>query len=177
MKNGVEFLANLPTEEVFTLPKKDGVNGIVYSSKPFVYNGVVIENFSVEFKDGKAVKYTAENGIEALKSLIDLDEGSCYLGEVALVPYESPISQMDMLFYNTLFDENASCHLAFGEAYPISIVGGENMSREELKENSVNSSISHEDFMIGTEDLSVIGIDKDGNEVVVFENGNFAFEY
>ncbi|MCK5763341.1 MAG: aminopeptidase [Clostridiales bacterium] len=105
MGNGIEFMANLPTEEVFTLPKKDGVNGIVYSSKPFVYNGTLIEDFNITFKDGKVVKYDARQGKEALKSLVELDEGSCYLGEVALVPHESPISQMNILFYNTLFDE------------------------------------------------------------------------
>jgi aminopeptidase len=175
MENGIEFMANLPTEEVFTLPKKDGVNGIVYSSKPFVYNGTLIEDFNITFKDGKVVKYDARQGKEALKSLVELDEGSCYLGEVALVPYESPISQMNILFYNTLFDENASCHLALGEAYPICIKGGENMTKEELEKEGVNSSIAHEDFMVGTKDLSIIGIDKDDNEVVIFENGNFVY--
>ncbi|MEA3423015.1 MAG: aminopeptidase [Bacillota bacterium] len=175
MDNGIEFMANLPTEEVFTLPKKDGVNGIVYSSKPFVYNGTLIEDFNITFKDGKVVKYDARNGKEALKSLVELDEGSCYLGEVALVPHESPISQMNILFYNTLFDENASCHLALGEAYPICIKGGENMTKEELEKEGVNSSIAHEDFMVGTEDLSIIGIDKEDKEVVVFENGNFVY--
>ena len=176
MDNGVEFMANLPTEEVFTLPKKNGVNGVVYSSKPLVYSGNLIDNFKLVFKDGKVVDYTAEKGLETLKSIIDLDEGSSHLGEVALVPFKSPISEMNILFYNTLFDENASCHLALGEAYPVSIVGGENMTKEELEENDVNDSISHEDFMIGTEDLSIIGIKSDGAEVVVFENGNFAFE-
>ena len=175
MKNGIEFMANLPTEEVFTLPKKDGVNGIVYSSKPFVYNGIVVEDFNITFKDGKAVKYDARKGKEALKSLVELDEGSCYLGEVALVPHESPISQMNILFYNTLFDENASCHLALGEAYPICIKGGENMTKEELEKEGVNSSIAHEDFMIGTEDLNIIGLDNDDNEVVIFKNGNFIY--
>lgn len=176
MDNGVEFMANLPTEEVFTLPKRDGVNGVVYSSKPLVYSGNLIDNFKLVFKDGKVVEYTAEKGLETLKSIIDLDEGSSRLGEVALVPFKSPISEMNILFYNTLFDENASCHLALGDAYPVSIVGGDNMTKEELKENGVNDSISHEDFMIGTEDLSIIGYKSDGTEVVVFENGNFAFE-
>lgn len=175
MENGVEFMANLPTEEVFTLPKKDGVNGVVYSSKPLVYNGTLIDVFKLRFENGKVVDYDAEIGKEALKSLIELDEGSSFLGEVALVPYESPISQMNILFYNTLFDENASCHLALGEAYPVSIKGGENMTKEELDNEGVNSSIAHEDFMIGTDDLSIIGINKDGKEVIVFENGNFIF--
>jgi aminopeptidase len=176
MDNGVEFLANLPTEEVFTLPKKDGVNGIVYSSKPLVYNGVLIDEFWIRFEAGKVAEYDAKKGIEALKSLVELDEGSCYLGEVALVPYHSPISEMDILFYNTLFDENASCHLALGEAYPISVTGGENMSKEELVANGVNSSIAHEDFMVGTADMKITGINQAGLEVVIFENGDFAFE-
>jgi aminopeptidase len=176
MDNGVKFVANLPTEEVFTLPKKDGVNGIVYSSKPFVYNGVLIDNFNITFKDGKVMDYQAERGAEALKSLVELDEGSCYLGEVALVPFHSPISEMNLLFYNTLFDENASCHLALGEAYPISVVGGEDMSKEELAANYVNTSIAHEDFMIGTADLRIVGYTYSGEEIVVFENGDFAFE-
>lgn len=172
----IEFIANLPTEEVFTLPKKDGVNGEVYSTKPLVYNGVLIDEFWIKFESGKAVEYSAKKGIEALESLIKLDEGSCFLGEVALVPYHSPISEMNILFYNTLFDENASCHLAFGEAYPISLKDGENMTQEELKEKGVNSSIAHEDFMVGSIDLRIIGIKESGEEILVFNNGDFAFE-
>jgi aminopeptidase len=176
MEDGTEFMANLPTEEVFTLPKKDSVSGVVHSTKPLVYNGVLIDEFWIRFESGKAVEYDAKKGIEALKSLLHLDEGSCYLGEVALVPYHSPISEMDILFYNTLFDENASCHLAFGEAYPICVSGGESMTREELKQHGVNSSIAHEDFMVGSSDLKVVGIKESGEEVLVFEDGDFVFE-
>jgi aminopeptidase len=176
MKDGTEFMANLPTEEVFTLPKKDGVNGVVHSTKPLVYNGVLIEEFWLRLESGKVVEYDAKNGLEALKSLIDLDEGSCYLGEVALVPYHSPISEMNILFYNTLFDENASCHLALGEAYPICIEGGESMSKEDLVKNGKNDSIAHEDFMVGSSDLKVVGIKESGEEVLVFEDGDFVFE-
>ncbi|GAA0177584.1 aminopeptidase [Clostridium sediminicola] len=172
---GLEFIANMPTEEVFTLPKKDGVNGIVVSSKPLNYNGNLIENFSLTFKDGKIVDFKAEEGYEVLKSLIETDEGSKYLGEVALVPYDSPISNSNILFYNTLFDENASCHLAIGEAYPVCIKNGENLSREELQNQGVNDSIEHVDFMIGTEDLDIIGYTVDGKEIQIFKNGNFDF--
>ena len=166
MKDGTEFMANLPTEEVFTLPKKDGVNGVVHSTKPLVYNGVLIEEFWLRLESGKVVEYDAKNGLEALKSLIDLDEGSCYLGEVALVPYHSPISEMNILFYNTLFDENASCHLALGEAYPICIEGGESMSKEDLVKNGKNDSIAHEDFMVGSSDLRITGVKDSGEEVI-----------
>ncbi|MBU3156170.1 aminopeptidase [Clostridium estertheticum] len=172
---GVEFIANMPTEEVFTLPKKTGVNGTVVSSKPLNYNGNLIENFSLTFEKGKVVDFKAETGYDILKSIIETDEGSCYLGEVALVPYDSPISNSNILFYNTLFDENASCHLALGKAYPVCIKNGENLSNEELSKLEVNDSFVHEDFMVGTEDLQIIGITADGKEVSVFEKGNFAF--
>ncbi len=172
---GVEFIANMPTEEVFTLPKKTGVNGTVVSSKPLNYNGNLIENFSLTFKDGKIVDFSAKNGYEILKKLIETDEGSCYLGEVALVPYDSPISKSNILFFNTLFDENASCHLAIGKAYPVCIKNGENMSTEELEKLGVNDSLVHEDFMIGTEDLQITGITAEGKEIPVFKDGNFAF--
>ncbi|MBW9151630.1 aminopeptidase [Clostridium estertheticum] len=172
---GVEFIANMPTEEVFTLPKKTGVNGTVVSSKPLNYNGNLIENFSLTFEKGKVVDFKAETGYDILKSIIETDEGSCYLGEVALVPYDSPISNSNILFYNTLFDENASCHLALGKAYPVCIKNGENLSNEELSGLEVNDSFVHEDFMVGTEDLEIIGITADGKEVSVFEKGNFAF--
>ncbi|SHH60508.1 aminopeptidase [Clostridium grantii] len=173
--DGVEFIANMPTEEVFTLPKRDGVNGVVVSAKPLNFNGNLIEDFSITFKDGKIVDFKAEKGHDVLKSIIDTDEGSHYLGEVALVPYDSPISNSDILFYNTLFDENASCHLAIGKAYPINIKNGENLSKEELTAKKVNDSIVHEDFMIGTKDLEIIGIKENGEEITVFKEGNFAF--
>lgn len=171
----VEFIANIPTEEVFTLPKKTGVNGIVVSSKPLNYRGNLIEDFSITFKEGRIVDFTAKKGYDSLKSLIDTDEGSKYLGEVALVPYDSPISNSNILFYNTLFDENASCHLAIGEAYPVCIKNGENMSKDELKSMGVNHSIEHVDFMIGTEDLSIIGTKENGEKITVFRNGNFQY--
>ena len=171
----VEFIANMPTEEVFTLPKKTGVNGIVVSSKPLNYNGNLIEDFSITFKDGKIVGFNAKKGNEILKRLIETDEGSHYLGEVALVPYDSPISNANILFFNTLFDENASCHLAIGKAYPVCIKNGENMTKEELDRNGVNDSLVHEDFMIGTADLEIIGITSTGAEIPIFKNGNFAF--
>lgn len=172
---GIEFIANMPTEEVFTLPKKTGVNGTVVSSKPLHYNGNLIEQFSLTFEAGKVVDFTAEKGYEILKKLIDTDEGSCYLGEVALVPQDSPISNSNILFFNTLFDENASCHLALGKAYPVCIRNGENMSKEGLDKLGVNDSLVHEDFMIGTDDLDIIGITADGSEIPVFKQGNFAF--
>ncbi|MFT8313487.1 MAG: aminopeptidase [Clostridium sp.] len=171
----IEFIANIPTEEVFTLPKKTGVNGTVVSSKPLNYRGNLIEDFSITFKGGKIIDFTAKNGYNSLKSLIDTDEGSKYLGEVALVPYDSPISNSNILFYNTLFDENASCHLAIGEAYPVCIKNGENMSKDELKSIGVNDSMEHVDFMIGTSDLSIIGTKENGEEITVFKNGNFQY--
>jgi len=173
--DGIEFIANMPTEEVFTLPKKDGVNGTVVSSKPLNYNGNLIENFSITFKNGKIVDFNAKVGYDILKSIIETDEGSHYLGEVALVPYDSPISNSNILFYNTLFDENASCHLAIGKAYPVCIKNGENLNDEELVKHGVNDSFVHEDFMVGTEDLQIMGITADGKQISIIENGNFAF--
>ena len=174
-QDGIEFVANMPTEEIFTLPKKTGANGKVVSSMPLNYNGNLIEGFSLIFKDGKIIEFAAEKGYEVLKKLIETDEGSCYLGEVALVPYDSPISNSKILYFNTLFDENASCHLAIGKAYPICIKNGENMNKEELAELGVNDSLTHVDFMIGTSDLEIIGITATGEEIKVFEKGNFAF--
>lgn len=170
-----EFIANIPTEEVFTLPKKDGVNGTVVSSIPLNSSGNLIENFSITFKDGKIVDFKAEKGYDTLKSIIETDEGAHYLGEVALVPYDSPISNLKTIFFNTLFDENASCHLAIGNAYPVCIKNGEEMSKEELEKAGVNASLTHVDFMVGTKDLEIIGVTPDGREIPVFKNGNFAF--
>jgi aminopeptidase len=173
--DGIEFIANMPTEEVFTLPKKTGVNGTVVSSLPLNYNGNLIEQFSLTFKAGKIVDFNAKKGYEILKNLIETDEGSHYLGEVALVPYDSPISRTKTLFFNTLFDENASCHLAIGKAYPVCIKDGENLEKEQLEKLEVNDSLVHEDFMIGTEDLEINGITSEGKEIPVFKAGNFAF--
>jgi aminopeptidase len=171
--DGVEFVANMPTEELFTVPKKTGVNGKVVSSMPLNYNGSLIENFSLEFKDGKVIGFQAEKGYETLKNIIETDEGSCYLGELALVPYHSPISDLNILFYNTLYDENASCHLAIGKAYPVCIKNGDKMSKEELEQAGVNDSLTHVDFMFGTEDLNITGTNLNGEEVAIFRNGNF----
>ena len=165
----------MPTEEVFTLPKRNGVNGTVSSSKPLIYGGNLIDNFTLTFKDGKVVDFTAKEGYDTLKELLSSDEGASHLGEVALVPYDSPISNSNIIFYNTLFDENAACHLAFGKAYPTCIENGENLSENELFEKGANSSIVHVDFMIGTKDLNIVGINKENKEVQIFKDGNFAF--
>lgn len=173
-KAGVPFSANIPTEEVFTLPKKDSMNGTLVATRPLSLNGTVIKDFSFKIENGKITEVRAAQGEEVLKNAISVDEGASYFGEVALVPYDSPISNSGVLFFNTLFDENASCHFAFGEAYPC-IKGAENMTEEELKERGVNFSMTHVDFMVGSEDLSITGITKDGTEVAVFTDGNFAF--
>ncbi|KGK86249.1 peptidase M29 [Desulfosporosinus sp. HMP52] len=171
---GIEFIANMPTEEVFTLPKKTGVNGKVVSSLPLNYNGNLIENFSMTFKNGKIVDFSAEKGYETLKSIIETDEGSHFLGEVALVPFDSPISNSKILFYNTLFDENASCHLALGKAYPVCMKNCEKLTQEDFTTLEINESLVHVDFMIGTRDLEILGTTCDGKEVPIFKNGNFA---
>ncbi len=173
-QSDVYFVANIPTEEVFTLPHKTGVNGIVKNTMPLNYNGNLIDNFTLTFKDGKVVDFSAEQGYEILKGLLETDEGSLYLGEVALVPYDSPISNLGIIFYNTLFDENASCHLALGAAYPTCLEGGTSMNTEELNAAGVNDSTIHEDFMVGSKDLDIIGITKDGEEIQIFKDGNWA---
>lgn len=172
--NGVWFNPNIPTEEVFTMPEKLGVNGRVYSSKPLDYQGKLIDGFYLDFKDGKVVNFDAAQEKEALASLIYFDEGSAYIGEVALVEYHSPISMSNILFNNTLFDENASCHLALGRAYPMNVQGGTSMTKEELAAAGANDSKTHVDFMFGTADLKIVGTTYEGNQVVVFENGDFA---
>ena len=169
---GQEFIANIPTEELFTAPLKTGINGVVYSAMPLVNDGAIIDKFHFVIKDGKIVECCAEKGQEELRAAISVDEGASYFGEVALVPYDSPISNQGILFYNTLFDENAACHLAFGEAYPC-VEGGKSMTKEQLKEKGLNDSITHVDFMIGTPDLSIVGITQEGQEVPVFVDGNF----
>ena len=171
--SGQEYIANIPTEELFTSPLKTGVNGVVYSSMPLVNDGAIIDKFCFVVKDGKIVECHAEKGEEELKGAISVDEGASYFGEVALVPYDSPISNQKILFYNTLFDENAACHIAFGEAYPC-LEGGQKMTKEELKARGLNDSITHVDFMIGTADLSIVGTTEDGREIPVFVDGNFA---
>ena len=171
---GIEFSANIPTEEVFTLPKRDGVNGTVDASRPLCHNGNIIDGFRFTLKNGRITEIQADEGEEILRDACTVDEGASYLGEVALVPCDSPISRSGILFYNTLFDENASCHFAFGEAYPC-IRGGSAMSEDELKAAGANFSITRVDFMIGTPDLSITGVTRDGREVPVFVNGDFEF--
>jgi aminopeptidase len=175
-QSGIRFNPNIPTEEVYTMPHKDGVNGIVRNTKPLNYNGNLIDGFTLTFKDGKVVDFSAEKGYEILKHLLDTDEGARRLGEVALVPHQSPISASNLIFYNTLFDENAACHLALGKAYPTNIKDGTAMSKEELAEHGVNDSLIHEDFMIGSAELNIDGVTKDGKREPIFRNGNWAFE-
>lgn len=174
-EKGEEFMANMPTEEVFTVPHKDGVNGYVSSTKPLSYGGNIIDNFKLTFENGRIVQVEAAQGEEVLKNLVATDEGSHYLGEVALVPFHSPISQSNILFYNTLFDENASNHLAIGSAYAFCIEGGKSMSSDELKAQGLNESITHVDFMIGSEQMNIDGVTADGQSEPVFRNGNWAF--
>jgi Leucyl aminopeptidase (aminopeptidase T) len=170
---GLPLIVNMPTEEVFTSPFREGINGIVYSSLPLVYGGVLIENFSFKIENGKIIEIEAEKGKEVLEEMIATDENSCYFGEVALVDHDSPISNMKQVFYETLYDENASCHLAVGDSFPKAMANGENMTREELMELGLNHSMIHTDFMVGTPDMKIIGTTTDGKEIVVFENGNF----
>lgn len=173
--SGVMYNANIPSEEVFITPKKGVAEGKVVSTKPLSYQSQVIENFTITFKDGKAVEYTAEKNGDLLGKLISMDENACYLGECALVPFDSPINNSGILFYNTLFDENASCHLALGAGYSECLPDFEKLTFEQCVEKGVNDSIIHEDFMIGSEDLSVIGVDANGKETQLFVNGNWAF--
>jgi aminopeptidase len=173
-ERGTEFVANIPTEEVFTTPHKDGVNGVVSSTKPLNYGGNLIENFSLTFENGKVVDYKAEKGYESLKSLLETDEGAKRLGEVALVPHDSPISNSNTIFFNTLFDENASNHVALGNAYSFCLEGGKTMSREELDKAGANESITHVDFMIGSGEMDIDGETADGKLEPLFRNGNWA---
>ena len=171
---GQVFVANMPTEEIFTAPHRLGINGVVYAALPLVENGNIIDGFRFVIRDGRIVESHAKVGEEFLKAAYTVDEGASYFGEVALVPYDSPISNQGILYYNTLFDENARCHLAFGEAYPECLEGGNDMTREELLAHGLNWSINHVDFMVGTADLSIVGTTHDGREIPVFVNGNFA---
>ena len=174
-ENHTRFVANMPTEEIYTLPCRNGAEGTVYATKPLNYQGKLIKDFRLVFHSGKVTDFSASTGEDTLRELIAADEGASYLGEVALVPYNSPISQSGILFYNTLFDENASCHLALGKAYPTCLKDGENMDSVELARHEVNDSLIHVDFMIGSPDLSIVGTTADGRTVKVFESGNFAF--
>lgn len=170
----ITFNANIPTEEVYSAPQADGVNGIVFNTKPLVYNGNLIDGFSLTFKDGKVIEAHAETGEAVLQKLLAIDDGACRLGEVALIPYHSPISLSNILFYETLFDENASCHLALGASYPTCLKNGGSLTREELDAAGLNDSMIHVDFMIGSPDLSITGTKADGTTVPVFLHGNWA---
>ncbi|MDP9728992.1 aminopeptidase [Alicyclobacillus tolerans] len=170
---GTTFTANLPTEEVYTLPYKYGVEGTVVSTMPLSHNGVIIENIQLRFEGGRIVEYHASRGEETLKEIIELDDGSHYLGEVALVPISSPIYQLQQLFYNTLFDENASCHLAIGKAYPTCLTNGKGKSEQELIDMGVNDSLNHVDFMIGSDQLNIDGVTQDNQIVPLFQNGEW----
>ncbi len=172
---GLFYNPNMPSEEVFTSPRRGDADGIVYSSKPLSYNGELIENFSVRFEGGKVVEVHAEKGEDLLREMIQMDEGASYLGECALVPFESPVNQTGVLFYNTLFDENAACHLALGHGFTNVIKDYENYTQKELYAMGINESMIHVDFMIGTRDLTINGITKDGKKVPIFVNGTWAF--
>ncbi len=171
--DGHYFMPNLPTEEVFCMPHKNKVDGVVKSTKPLVFRGNMIDEFSITFKDGKVIDFDAKVGYETLKGLLDTDEGAKHLGEIALVPFDSPISNSNLIFYNTLYDENASCHLAFGRAYGTNIKDGETMSDDDYEKHGVNNSLVHEDFMFGAFDTEIIGVKKDGSTVQIFKNGNY----
>lgn len=172
---GFDFMANIPTEEVFTAPFKEGVEGYVSSTKPLSYGGNIIDQIKLTFEKGRIIDVQAASGETVLKNLVATDEGSHYLGEVALVPHDSPISNSGLLYYNTLFDENASNHLALGNAYAFCVKNGTEMSQDELAEIGLNRSITHVDFMIGAADMNIDGITQNGEVVAVFRDGNWAF--
>lgn len=172
---GRVFNPNIPTEEVFTSPKAGAAEGIVYSTKPLSYMGELIENFSIRFTNGKVSEVKAEKGEALLQKMVSMDEGAGMLGEVALIPYDSPINESGILFYNTLFDENASCHFALGHGFNECLKGYEKYTDEECKAHGINDSMIHVDFMIGSKDMSIVGITKTGERVQIFKNGTWAF--
>ena len=163
----------MPTEEVFTAPHKNKVFGRVKSALPLCYNGQIIDNFTIDFNKGKIVGFSAQKGYDVLKGLIETDNGTFRLGEVALIGKTSPIAQTGVLFFNTLFDENASCHLALGKGYPTTVKNSENLSKKELSSLGLNDSVEHVDFMIGTPDLSVTGVKSNGEEIPLFIDGDW----
>ncbi len=171
--DGVPFVANLPTEEIFTAPHKNRVDGVLKSALPLCENGQIIDDFSITFKKGKIVDFSAQKGYDVLKGIIETDKGTKRLGEVALIGKNSPIAQSGILFYNTLFDENASCHLAIGKGYPTTIINGQNLKKSELSKKGLNDSAEHVDFMIGTFDTSITGVCKDGKEIQLFKDGEW----
>ena len=172
--SGRYFNPNIPSEEVFTTPRRGLAEGVVYSTKPLSYQGQLIENFHLRFADGKVTEAAAEKGEEVLKKMLAMDEGASYLGECALVPFDSPINESGLLFYNTMFDENASCHLALGRGFSMCVKGYENYSDEKIKELGVNDSMIHVDFMIGARDLSIEGETENGERISIFKNGNWS---
>lgn len=172
-EDGVYFVANMPTEEIYTMPLRTGVNGTVSSTLPLNLNGRLVEGIKLTFKDGKVTEYDAVSGREHLTSLLETDEGASYLGEMALVPHDSPISLMNRVFYNTGVDENASCHFALGSCYPVNIEGGTKLSKEELLAKGGNVSLTHVDFMIGSDQLDIDGELPDGTVEPVFRAGKW----
>ena len=172
-KDGLPFVANMPTEEVFTAPHRLKATGTVKSAMPLCYEGQIIDGFSLTFKNGKVVDFSAEKGYDTLKHLIETDSGTRRLGEVALIGKNSPIAKSKVLFFNTLFDENASCHIALGKGYPTTVKNSETLSKKELTKKGLNDSIEHVDFMIGTADLKIDGIKKDKTAVPLFRNGDW----
>jgi aminopeptidase len=171
---GIAFAPNLPTEEVFTMPHKDRVDGVVTSTKPLSYGGTLIDHFTMRFEQGRIVHVTAEQGEEVLRRLVDTDEGSARLGEVALVPHNSPVAESGVLFFNTLFDENAASHVAIGSAYRFTVAGGETMSDEEFERAGGNRSATHVDFMIGSQALDIDGVLPDGSTEPLMRGGEWA---
>lgn len=175
-QNGIPFTANMPTEEVFTLPDRNRADGVITATYPLSYGGSLIEDFQVVFENGRITKVSAKKGEAVLQKLVDTDEGSHRLGEVALVPASSPIAQRGHLFYNTLFDENASCHIAIGRAYRFTLTGGEELSEEEFVSAGGNVSLNHVDFMIGSPQMDIDGIHQDGSREPVLRQGEWAFK-
>lgn len=173
--SNIVFNPNIPSEEVFTTPQKGVASGVVYASKPLSYQGQLIEDFSITFKDGKAVEVHAAKNEELLKQMIAMDENAAYLGECALIPFDSPINNTGILFLQTLYDENASCHLALGRGFSNVIKDYQNYTQQELQDKGINDSMIHVDFMIGTADMKITGTDVNGKEIAIFENGNWAF--
>ncbi len=172
-QDGIPFTANMPTEEIFTAPHNRKINGTVVNALPLVNNGNVIDDFKITFCNGRVTDYTAKVGYEALKNILTTDDGVLSLGEIALIGKHSPIAESEILFFNTLFDENASCHLAFGASYPTTVKGGNDMSEKQLAQHGMNQSLQHVDFMVGTKDIDIDGIGYDGSVVPLFRNGEW----
>lgn len=172
---GIKHNPNIPSEECFTSPMRGVADGIVYGSKPYCYNGQLIENFWLKFENGKVVDWKAEKNNDLLSQMLNMDEGSRYLGECALVPFDSPINKSGILFYSTLFDENAVCHIALGEGFPDCLKDFQSITQEEAHNRGINKSMIHEDLMIGTQDLSITATTATGKQVPIFRNGNWAF--